>query len=329
MEKNISEEILKRLNDPKLQKAWEYVSKKFGITPDSLSDAQKSYLANGASSSLVTTNLKDKEGKPISVSLRFGISEEEVKKAKEEGRKSSPDRIFVTLPEETKTKKNCFNEDGSINPDVARFQVPGIKGWVPITSSRVLNNLLSVDFVRSNGKSIPTPDFANAGVTVKTPATGDKEYLISLNRFTNTFVAVPTAIVNAYVRNINNLDGVALTDESKRNLCNGKPVVLQVTDKEGNLIDKGYQFDVAKMMLVEIPLVSANKTLKDIEMWRQKPEQTKTQQQEQQPVEKTKQTKKETEAKKTSEKKGEKKAAKVNEAKAEGKKEVKGKKIKI
>ena len=323
MEKKINEEISKRLADPKLQKAWEYVEKKFGITPDTLSDAQKTYLVNGASTTLVPSSIKDKDGKAINVSLRFAISEEEIKLSKEEGRKSSPDRILITLPEEVKTKKNCFKEDGSINPDVARFQVPGVKGWVPITSERVLNTLLSVDFSRQDGKRIPIHDFANAGVAVKTPSTGDKEFLISLNKFTNTFIAAPAAVVNAYIKNLSNLDGVAITDETKRNLSNGKPVVLQITDQEGKTVDKGYQFDVAKMSLVEIPLVSANKTLKDIEMWRQKAEQTQTQ------AESKKKEVKETKAEKTSEKKATKNTAEVSKGKSETKKETKGKKMKI
>ena len=77
MEKNISEETLKRLNDPKLEKAWEYVEKKFGIKPENLSDLQKTFLVNGASTTLVPTNIKDKEGKEVKVSLRFAISEDE------------------------------------------------------------------------------------------------------------------------------------------------------------------------------------------------------------------------------------------------------------
>ena len=326
MEKKINEEISKRLTDPKLQTAWEYVEKKFGITPDSLSDAQKTYLVNGASTTLVQTSIKDKEGKTVNVSLRFAISEEEMKKSKEEGRKSSPDRILITLPEEVKTKKNCFKEDGTINPDIARFQVPGVKGWIPITSERALNTLLSVDFSRQEGKLIATHDFANAGVAVKTPSTGDKEYLISLNKFTNTFIAAPTAVVNAYIRNLTHLDGVALTDESKRNLSNGKPIVLQVTVQDGKTVDKGYQFDVAKMSLVEIPLITANKTLKDIEMWRQKAEQTQTQTQTQ--AESKKAEVKETKKEKTSEKKTSKKTVAPKE-KSETKKETKGKKMKI
>ena len=325
MEKNISEETLKRLNDPKLEKAWEYVEKKFGIKPENLSDLQKTFLVNGASTTLVPTNIKDKEGKEVKVSLRFAISEDEVKKSKEEGRKSSPDRILATLPEEIKTKKNCFKEDGSINEEVARFQVPGVKGWIPITSQRALENLLTVDFSRQDSKLMATPDYANAGITVKTPTTGDKEFLISLNRFTNTFVAAPAAVVHSYVKNLTNLDGVALTDESKRNLSNGRPVVLEVTDKEGNKMDKGYQFDVSKMSLVEIPLVTANKSLKEIESWRQKPEQAEK-------VDKAKEQKNENKAEvKQTNGKAEKKPAKktVKPIEEKAKKETKGKKVKI
>ena len=327
MEKNIKEQVSQRLTDSKLAKAWEYVEKKFGIKPDSLTDAQKSYLVNGASTTLIPSSIKDKEGKEINVSLRFAVSDEEVKKAKEEGRKSSPDRILVTLPEEVKTKKNCYKEDGEINPDIARFQVPGVKGWIPITSKRALDTLLSVDYGRQDKKLTVTPDYANAGITIKTPETGDKEFLISLNRFTNTFIAAPTAVVHAYIKNLNNLDGVTLTDDSKKNLANGRPVVLEVTDKEGNKMDKGYQFDVAKMSLVEIPLVSANKSLKEIEQWRQKPEQAQAQAQG-----KTEEAKKEVKEQQSvaDDKKAKKSTKKaVKPIQEEPKKETKGKKMKV
>ena len=327
MERNIKEQVSQRLTDPKLDKAWEYVEKKFGIKPDSLSDAQKNYLVNGASTTLIPSSIKDKDGKEINVSLRFAVSDDEIKKAKDEGRKSSPDRILVTLPEEIKTKKNCFKEDGSINQDVARFQVPGVKGWIPITSERALNTLLSVDFSRQDKKLTATPDFANAGVTIKTPETGDKEFLISLNRFTNTFIAAPTAVVHAYIRNLDQLHGVNLTDESKRNLANGRPVVLEVTDKDGNKMDKGYQFDVSKMSLVEIPLVSANKSLKEIEQWRQKPEKEQTEKQTEEVKKETKQEQTAAEAPKT--KKSTKKTVKPIQEDPKSQKETKGKKMKV
>lgn len=326
--KNNQEYVDSRLNDPKLDKAWEYVGTKYGISRENLTDPQKEFLANGASTVLIPTNIKDKEGKEVRVSLRLAISQSEVAAAKEEGRKSSPDRLLVTMPEEVKTRKNCFKEDGkTINPEVARFQVPGMMGWFPITSNRALDNLLSAEFKGKGENKKVIPEYANAGILVKTPKTEDKEFILSLNRFTNTFVAMPASVVYNYVKNLTKLGDVDLTDESKRNLSNGRPVVVTVTDQDGVSRDKGYQFDVAKMMIVEIPLM--NKTLSEVESWRQKPEKAQEEAQVQQQEKVQEKVQEKSETKKEAKGKSKAKTVKPVEVKDQPKKETKGKKMKV
>lgn len=321
MEKNVSveEKVKTRLGDPRLDKAWDYLKTNFGITKDSLTDKQQEFLAFGASTTLVTGTIKDKKGKDVEVqvSLRLAYSKEQQSKAKEE---RYPDKILATMPEQMKTLKNCLKEDGTINEKVARFQVTDVAGWFPIKSVGVLKNLLSVDYSKDGDDKKATLDFVNGGKVVKTPMTGDKEYLISLNRPTNTFIGVPVGVVQAYIES--KVVGPEFTEQSKRNLANGRPVVLEVIDKKtGEKREAAYQFDVSKMAIVEIPLISRNKNTKDIEMWRQKSDQAVEK------VEKPVEDKKAVQEKTTSKGKGEKKGVKPIEEAA--KKEDKRRKMKV
>lgn len=287
------QEIIKRLDDPRFEKAWEYLSTKHGITKESLSDEQKYYLAIGASTTPIPSTVKT-QGKEARVSLRIG----------------KDDKILATAPLKTLDLTKVYTTEGIIK----------------LTSERVKNDLSACSFISKDGKREREYHFVSSRYPVKNE--NDKEFVVSRDKMTNRLVGQPCALIYSQIRDWEHLYGAKITDESKKHLARGHVVVLDMPDKQGNTREVAFQYSAAVQAPVQIPIELLKKI--EIDTYRQKPEQAVEQKEgKEQKETKTKGQKAEApqaEVKEQKASKGKKAVKPVEEPKE---KETKGKKMKV
>lgn len=128
----------------------------------------------------------------------------------------------------------------------------------PIYSDKGLDNLFEMTTIKTldkEGKEITVRINANenAGVqvAVKNPETGEKtKYLVSIHQPTNRVVGVPVEAVEKMLANAN-VYGVALNDEQKKALVDGKAIIVNgCSTKAGETFSACVQFNAAKRQLV-------------------------------------------------------------------------------
>ena len=128
----------------------------------------------------------------------------------------------------------------------------------PIYSQKALENLFEMTTIKTTDKegkeiTVRIPANANAGVqvAVQNPETKEKtKYLVSIHQPTNRVVGVPVEAVEKMLANAN-VYGVALNDEQKKSLVEGKAVIVNgCSTKAGETFSACVQFDAAKRQLV-------------------------------------------------------------------------------
>lgn len=128
----------------------------------------------------------------------------------------------------------------------------------PIYSEKALDNLFEMTTIKTTDKEgkeitvrINANENAGVQVAVKNPETGEKtKYLVSIHQPTNRIVGVPVEAVEKMLANAN-VYGVALNDEQKKALVDGKAIIVNgCKTKDGNEFSACVQFNAAKRQLV-------------------------------------------------------------------------------
>lgn len=228
-------ETIKRLDDPRYEKAWAYLNDKHGITKDSLSNEQKFFLAIGASTTPVPSTMKVK-GEDVKVSLRIGKN----------------DTIRATVPLKELDTTQVITTDGVIK----------------LNSERMKQDLTASTFVSRDGKRFPEHHYASARYPVKNQ--DGKEFVVSRDQFTNQLVGTACALIYSQMRDWKHLYGTDITEDTKRKLARGQVVVLEVENKEGKKEDVAYQYNSSTQSVVRIPIELMQK--REIDACRQKAE---------------------------------------------------------
>lgn len=127
----------------------------------------------------------------------------------------------------------------------------------PIYSKKAIENLFEMTTIKAtdkDGKEINVRVRANANAGVQVAVENEKKeksyYLVSIHQPTNRVIGVPVEAVKNILAKAN-VYGVALNDEQKEALVQGKAVIVNgCTNKEGENFSACVQFDAAKRQLV-------------------------------------------------------------------------------
>lgn len=271
------------ISSPSLDYAWKYLKTAYGITPDMLSDYDRSMLESRKLTGAIKSPVIDfdKKGRKLYqyVSLTLAYSPAALRKINENREKGTfqavePDRIQVILREVKKTIQNCLTYDDNGRQVVDTRQA---KFWVNNGSSEMFHPMVVGDpanaedmdrscqavrrllSYRYDNESKKTEFlFANAGETFTNEKLKNQPYLVSYDFSSRTFVGMPVIKIKSQIENTyKDLYGYDIKQNPQiiDDLANGKAVAF---GKDSAVF---YQYDTIQRTVRELSQKGINEQL--------------------------------------------------------------------